>query len=94
LLAPSDPSRKAVLHVRWVVADIYDVASNTYSRRPDEPRTAEVPVAWPYPASPDYLVLHFYPDGHVEAELKQIDQSGGFLRLRVTTGESLIGWSK
>ncbi len=25
---------------------------------------------------------------------KQIDQSGGFLRLRVTTGESLIGWSK
>lgn len=70
LLAPSDPSRKAVLHVRWVIADIYDVPSNTYSRRPDEPRTAEVPVAWPYPASPDYLVLHFYPDGHVEAELE------------------------
>ena len=70
LLAPSDPNRKVVLHLKWVVADIYDVPSNTYSRRPDEPRTAEVPVAWPYPASQDYLVLHFYPDGHVEAELE------------------------
>ena len=70
LLAPSASSRRAVLLVKWTVADTYDVPSNTYSRTPDEPRAAEVPVAWPYPASPDYLVLHFYPDGHVEAELE------------------------
>ena len=70
LLAPSDPNRVAVLKVKWVVADVYDVALNTYSRRADEPHEASVEVARPYPANPRLLVLHFYPDGHVEAELE------------------------
>lgn len=70
LLAPSDLSRMAVLDVKWVVADVYDVATNKYSRRPDEQHRAAVEVARPYPANPSYLVLHFYPDGHVEAELE------------------------
>jgi hypothetical protein len=70
LLAPSDPSRVAVLKVKWIVADDYDVASNKYSRRSDEPHEASVEVARPYPANPSYLVLHFFPDGHVEAELE------------------------
>lgn len=70
LLAPSNPNRKVVLKVKWIVADLYDIASNKYTRRTDEPHEADVPVAWPYPASPSYLVLHFYPDGHVEAELE------------------------
>ena len=70
LFAPSDPNRTVVLDVRWIVADVYDVASDKYSRRPDEPHRASVEVARPYPANPSYLVLHFYPDGHVEAELE------------------------
>ena len=70
LLAPSDANRAAVLKVKWVVADLYDVASNKYARRPDEAREASVEVARPYPKNPSYLVLHFYPDGHVEAELE------------------------
>ena len=70
LLAPSDPSKAAVLNVKWVVADVYDVSKNEYSRRPDEPHEAQVPVARPFPANPSYLVIHFYPDGHVEAELE------------------------
>ena len=70
LLAPSDPNRQAVLKVKWVVADDYDVATNAYTRRPDEQKQASVEVARPYPPNPSYLVLHFYPDGHVEAELE------------------------
>ena len=70
LLAPSDPSKAVVLSVKWIVADLYDVATNAYSRRPGEPREAQVPVARPFPANPSYLVIHFYPDGHVEAELE------------------------
>ena len=86
LLAPSDPNRKAVLKVEWVVADAYDVAANKYTRMPDEKHSAEVPVAWPYPKNPRYLVLHFYPDGHVEAELeaeqpkRRIAQPAGYQR--------------
>ena len=70
LLAPSDPNRKVVLKVKWRLSGLYDIASDTYSRLPVEEFAADVPVAWPYPASPSYLVLHFYPDGHVEAELE------------------------
>lgn len=69
LLAPSDPNRKVVLKVEWVVADVYDVPTNKYTRMPDEKHSSDVPVAWPYPAAPEYLALHFYPDGRVEAEL-------------------------
>lgn len=70
LIAPTDANRAAVLKVKWVVADEYDVASNKYMRRPDEPHEASVEVAPRYPANPSYLVIHFYPDGHVEAELE------------------------
>ena len=70
LLAPSDPNRIAVLKVKWIVADDYDVALNKYTRRPDEPHEASVEVARPHPPNPSYLVLHFYPDGRVEAELE------------------------
>lgn len=70
LLAPSDANRKVLLKVKWRLSGLYDIASNTYARLPVEEFTAEVPVAWPYPANPSYLVLHFYPDGHVEAELE------------------------
>ncbi len=71
LMAPTDPNRRATLKVQWIVADSYDIASNKYTRMPDEKRFAEVPVAWPYPANPRLLILHFYPDGRVEAELEE-----------------------
>ena len=70
LLAPSDPNRIAVLKVKWIVADDYDVALNKYTRRPDEPHEVSIEVARPYPPNPRLLVLHFYPDGRVEAELE------------------------
>jgi hypothetical protein len=70
LLAPSDPNRRVVLKVKWVVADVYDIKSDEYTRRPDERHEANVEVVPPHPANPSYLVLHFYPDGHVEAELE------------------------
>lgn len=70
LLAPKDPNKKVVLKIKWVVADDYDVASNKYTRRADELHLAEVEVLRPHPVNPSYLVLHFYPDGHVEAELE------------------------
>ncbi|WP_295747944.1 DUF3304 domain-containing protein [Undibacterium sp.] len=70
LLAPSDPNRASVLNVTWEVSGLYDIEKNTYSRTPVEQHQAKVEVARPYPVNPDYLVLHFYPDGHVEAELE------------------------
>jgi Protein of unknown function (DUF3304) len=86
LMAPSDPNRAAIIQVKWVVADDYDVATNTYTRRPDERREAAVEVARPFPTNPSYLILHFYPDGHVEAELeadrpkRRIPQPAGYHR--------------
>jgi Protein of unknown function (DUF3304) len=70
LLAPSDPNRQVVLKVKWSVGSYYSVTDNTYTRAPVEEKSAGVEVARPYPANPSYLVLHFYPDGHVEAELE------------------------
>lgn len=86
LLAPKDPNKEVVLKVKWVVADDYDVATNNYTRRPDEPKSADVELPRPHPLNPSYLVLHFYPDGHVEAELepdrpkRRIPQPSGYHR--------------
>ena len=68
-IAPTDPNKRVVLKVTWVVGSQYEVATNQYSRRPPEPREANVELPVPHPANPSYLILHFYPDGHVEAEL-------------------------
>ena len=73
LLAPSDSSKSAVLNVKWVVGSKYDLATNNYIREaviPREEKEASVEVARPFPVNPTYLVVHFYPDGHVEAELE------------------------
>ena len=69
LLAPTDPKRVAVLHVKWVISSIYNIEKDHYTRIPVENFETKVELAWPYPANPDSLVLHFYPDGHLEAEL-------------------------
>lgn len=70
LLAPSDPNARAVLKVTWYVSGRLDFQTNRYVELPVEQKAAEVDVARPYPISPSYLVLHFYPDGRVEAELE------------------------
>jgi hypothetical protein len=33
----------------------------------------EVQITGPIPASPDHLAVHFFPDGHIEAELTEDD---------------------
>ena len=70
LLAPSDPTRAAVLKLEWIVSGRLDFKTNRYVELPIEKKSASVEVARPYPTNPSYLVLHFYPDGHVEAELE------------------------
>lgn len=70
LLAPRDTNKMVVLKVKWSVGSYYAIDSNTYSRAPIESHSADVELPLPNPLSPSYLVLHFYPDGHVEAELE------------------------
>ena len=70
LLAPSDSKRVAVLKVRWSVGSTYNIEEDSYTRTTVEEKTAQVEVARPYPPNPSYLVIHFFPDGHVEAELE------------------------
>ena len=70
LLAPSDSDRAAVLKVKWSVGSAYNVEADSYTRTSIQEKTAQVEVARPYPSNPSYLVLHFYPDGRVEAELE------------------------
>ena len=68
-LAPRETDKKVVLKVKWIVADTYDIATNKYTRKPDESRQVDVELSRPYPSNPSYLILHFFPDGHVEVEL-------------------------
>jgi len=69
LMAPRETSKKIVLKVKWNVGSYYSIESNSYTRAPIEPRAADVELPTPYPPDADLLVLHFYPDGHVEAEM-------------------------
>lgn len=71
ILAPRDKTKPHSVKVRWVVGSLYHVESDTYERRQPESKEAEVKIAMPYPEYPKYLMLHFYPDGHVEAELTE-----------------------
>ena len=59
-----------MLKVKWVVGSLYSVAEDSYTRMPPGKKQADVEVVPPHPANPSYLVLHFYPDGRVEAELE------------------------
>ena len=66
---PRDRTRSHAVEVEWEVSGRYDMAANSYERMPVERRTASVPIKFPYPENPNELVLHFYPDGRVEAEM-------------------------
>ncbi|MCD7100157.1 hypothetical protein [Stenotrophomonas sp. MMGLT7] len=43
--------------------------SDQYKRMPVVERSEVISLKYPYPPDPNMLLLHFYPDGHVEAEL-------------------------
>ena len=66
---PRDRSTPHSVNVTWRVSGLYDMASDTYTRMPVEEKRATVPLKFPYPDDPKELILHFYPDGSVEAEL-------------------------
>lgn len=68
-LAPRG-NKPIVLNVKWSLSGRYDLKTNTYEKvGPLEPKSAQVTVRQPYPEDPRTLLLHFYPDGRVEAEL-------------------------
>jgi len=69
LMAPRQTDKKIVLKIKWNVGSYYSIESNTYTRAAIEPRSADIELPTPYPSDADLLVLHFYPDGHVEAEM-------------------------
>jgi len=68
-LAPNDPRSYVKLKIKWVLSDVYDVATNKYTRHPELAKETEIELQQPYPSNPSYLILHFFPDDHVEAEL-------------------------
>lgn len=88
LMAPEDRTKQHSVTVRWDVGSQYDLATNSYPEAapPMEPHEATVPIEFPYPEHIEYLTLHFYPDGHVEAEFsdgtpeRRIPQPEGFRR--------------
>lgn len=69
---PRNRNKQHSIEVHWQLSGLYDMKTDTYSRAPLENRSATVPIKFPYPENPNELILHFYPDGHVEAEM--IDQ--------------------
>lgn len=73
LLAPRDRTRQHSVKVRWEVDDVYDVATNRYLEptEPPEQHEATLPIKFPYPEKIEFLILHFYPNGQVEAEFTE-----------------------
>ncbi|WP_160330941.1 DUF3304 domain-containing protein [Xanthomonas massiliensis] len=68
---PSNRKRQHTIKVDWEIsASYYDLKTNKYVDDGQLVRKqAVVPLKFPYPSDPNMLLLHFYPDGHVEAEL-------------------------
>ncbi len=70
LLVPRDRNKQYRVKVEWEVGSHYDLKTNRYQR--DKPQLvhheAIIPIKFPYPKSIHFLAVHFYPDGHVEAE--------------------------
>lgn len=63
--------------VRWRDGSRYDLKTNRYINdgQKSVPREAlaEIKIPKPFPPNPWLILLHFYPDGHVEGEL--VDRS-------------------
>lgn len=69
--APRDRSREHSVDVAWnISASYYDLGTNKYIDDGElVSRQASVPLKFPYPEDPKELILHFYSDERVEAEL-------------------------
>ncbi|MBV2208390.1 MAG: DUF3304 domain-containing protein [Thermomonas sp.] len=67
---PRNMNKQHTIKVHWRPSSRYDLKTNRYVRGEVQPsHDAVVPIKFPYPDNPSELVLHFYPDGHVEAEM-------------------------
>lgn len=86
-MSPRNRKKQHTIEVTWEVSGLYDLTTNTYSRMPVEKKSAIVPIKFPYPENPRELILHFYPDGHVEAEMIDAkDRWENFRRFPVPKG--------
>lgn len=70
LTAPIQATETIVLKVKWRLSGVYNLETDTYARVPSTEHEADVTLPMPAPYNPRLLVLHFYPDGRVEAELE------------------------
>lgn len=86
---PRDLSKQHSVDVKWEIsASYYDLTINKYVRDGElVQRSASVPIKFPYPENPNELVLHFYPDGRVEAEMiDRQDNVFDFRRIPIPEG--------
>ncbi|HRP73547.1 MAG TPA: DUF3304 domain-containing protein [Xanthomonadaceae bacterium] len=84
---PRDRTKQHTVEVKWDVSGLYDMRTDTYTRMPVESKSASVPIKFPYPDNPNELVLHFYPDGRVEAEMiSRQDSVFNFRRIPIPEG--------
>lgn len=90
--APRNRSNAHTVEVTWRVSGLYDMTTDTYSRMPVEEKRASVPLKFPYPDDPNMMLLHFYPDGRVEAELiDRQDNHFDFRRIPIPEGHRRHG---
>ena len=85
---PRDRTKQHTIEVRWELSDRFDLKTNKYvALGPLEPRHATVPIKMPYPENPNELILHFYQDGRVEAEMiDRKDNAFDFRRVPIPEG--------
>lgn len=90
VMGPKAPRRgePLVLQVSWDRSSVFDLETRRYRMGTSQPgrQKAEVVVKQPYPEDPSELILHFYQDGHVEAELMERGKRRWDLR-RITPPE-------
>jgi hypothetical protein len=73
-VAWSDATRlPTTVKVRWVSGGCMRQVTNSYGESRSVPQhyftEREVPLKGPLPPEPNYIEVHFYPDGHVEAAI-------------------------
>lgn len=90
---PRDRSKQHAIEIKWELSDRYDLKANRYvALGPLESRSATVPIKFPYPDDPGDLILHFYPDGHVDAEMiERKDNKFDFRRIPIPEGHKYYG---
>ncbi len=91
---PRDRSKQHTVEVKWVIsASYYDLGANKYIKDGEVvTRQVAVPIKFPYPDDPGDLILHFYPDGRVEAEMiDRKDNKFDFRRIPIPEGHKYNG---